>query len=62
MGYRVVERIETMIENNQDGRIVAAELEQKLKEQNAYRGKREDTNYIILNAEYYLNCNLENNY
>ena len=54
MSARVMERVETFIENTLEGKTIADGLEEKLRLQGALRGKKEDTNYIILTAEYYM--------
>lgn len=57
MSVRVMERIETLIEQSTEGRIIADELEEKLRLQSALRGRKEDSNNIILTAEYYMTVN-----
>lgn len=44
----------TMIPNTLDGKKLADEYEQKLREQCAFSGRREDTRYIIIDAAYYF--------
>lgn len=51
---RVTERIETLIEQSIEGKTLADELEKKLRFQGAFRGRKEDSNNIILIAEYYM--------
>jgi len=57
MSVRVMERTETLIEQSIEGKKIAAELEEKLRLQGALRGRKEDSNYIILTAEYYMTVN-----
>ena len=54
MSVRVMERTETFIEQSIEGKKIAAELEEKLRLQGALRGRKEDSNNIILTAEYYM--------
>lgn len=54
MSVRVMERTETFIEQSIEGRKIADELEEKLRLQGALRGRKEDSNHIILTAEYYM--------
>jgi hypothetical protein len=49
-----MERTETFIEQSIEGKIIADELEEKLRLQGALRGRKDDTNSIILTAEYYM--------
>ena len=44
----------TMIPNTLDGKKLADEYEQKLREQCAFNGRREDTRYIIIDATYHF--------
>lgn len=44
----------TMIPNTFEGKKLADELEQKLKEQCAFSGRKEDTRYIIVDATYHF--------
>lgn len=57
MSVRVMERIETLIEQSIEGQIIADELEEKLRLQGALRGRKESVNNIILTAEYYMTVN-----
>lgn len=57
MSVRVMERIETLIEQSIEGKTIADELEEKLRLQGALRGRKEDSNNIILTAEYYMTVN-----
>lgn len=57
MSVRVMERIETLIEQSIEGKTIADELEEKLRLQGALRGRKEDSNKIILTAEYYMTVN-----
>lgn len=57
MSVRVMERIETLIEQSIEGKAIADELEEKLRLQGALRGRKEDSNNIILTAEYYMTVN-----
>ena len=54
MSVRVMERAETFIEQSIEGKKIADELEEKLRLQGALRGRKDDTNHIILTAEYYM--------
>lgn len=54
MSVKVMERTETLIEQSLEGRKIADELEEKLRLQGALRGRKEDSNNIILTAEYYM--------
>lgn len=54
MSVRVMERTETLIEQSIEGKKIADELEEKLRLQGALRGRKEDSNNIILTAEYYM--------
>ena len=54
MSVRVMERTETFIEQSIEGKKIADELEEKLRLQGALRGRKEDSNNIILTAEYYM--------
>lgn len=54
MSVRVMERTETFIEQSIEGKKIADELEEKLRLQGALRGRKEDSNSIILTAEYYM--------
>ena len=54
MSVRVMERTETFIEQSIEGKNIADELEEKLRLQGALRGRKEDSNNIILTAEYYM--------
>lgn len=54
MSVRVMERIETLIEQSIEGKKIADELEEKLRLQGALRGRKEDSNNITLTAEYYM--------
>lgn len=54
MSVRIMERTETFIEQSIEGRKIADELEEKLRLQGAFRGRKEDSNSIILTAEYYM--------
>ena len=54
MSVKVMERTETFIEQSIEGKKIAAELEEKLRLQGALRGRKEDSNNIILTAEYYM--------
>lgn len=54
MSVKVMERTETFIEQSIEGRKIADELEEKLRLQGALRGRKEDSNNIILTAEYYM--------
>lgn len=44
----------TMIPNTLDGKKLADEYEQKLREQCAFTGRTEDRSYIIIDASYYF--------
>jgi len=55
MKIRVSERVETIIEQSVEGKKLADELEEKLRSQGAFRGRREDTENIVLAAEYHMN-------
>lgn len=55
MKVRVSERVETIIEQSIEGQKLADELEEKLRSQGAFRGRREDTKNIVLAAEYHMN-------
>lgn len=55
MKVRVSERVETIIEQSVEGKKLADELEEKLRSQGAFKGRREDTGNIILAAEYHMN-------
>lgn len=57
MSVRVMERTETFIEQSIEGKKIADELEEKLRLQGALRGRKEDSNNIILTAEYYMTVN-----
>ena len=57
MSVRVMERTETLIEQSIEGKKIADELEEKLRLQGALRGRKEDSNNIILTAEYYMTVN-----
>lgn len=57
MSVRVMERTETFIEQSIEGKTIADELEEKLRLQGALRGRKEDSNNIILTAEYYMTVN-----
>ena len=57
MSVIVMERIETLIEPSTEGRLIADELEEKLRLQGAFRGRKESTNNITLTAEYYMTVN-----
>ena len=52
-----MERTETLIEQSIEGNKIADELEEKLRLQGALRGRKEDSNNIILTAEYYMTVN-----
>ena len=54
MSVKVMERTETFIEQSIEGKKIADELEEKLRLQGALRGRKDDTNSIILTAEYYM--------
>ena len=54
MSVRVMERVSTFIENTLEGKKIADGLEEKLRLQGALRGRKEDTNSVILTAEYYM--------
>lgn len=54
MSVRVMERVETIIENTPEGVEIADGLEEKLRLQGALRGRKADTNSIIISAEYYM--------
>ena len=53
MSVHVMERVKTVIENTPEGAGIANELEEKLRLQGALRGRKEDSNNIIIEAEYY---------
>ena len=53
MSVRVMERVKTIIENTPEGVGIAKGLEERLRLQGALRGRTEDSNNIILEAEYY---------
>lgn len=57
MSVRVMERIETLIEQSIEGKKIADELEEKLRLQGALRGRKENSSNIILTAEYYMTVN-----
>lgn len=57
MSVKVMERTETFIEQSIEGKKIADELEEKLRLQGALRGRKEDSNNIILTAEYYMTVN-----
>jgi len=57
MSVHVTERVKTYIEYTPEGAEIAKGLEEKLRLQGALRGRTEDTNYIILEAEYYMTVN-----
>lgn len=57
MSVHVMERVNTIIENTPEGAGIAEELEEKLRLQGALRGRKEDSNNIILEAEYYMTVN-----
>lgn len=57
MSIKVMERTETFIEQSIEGKKIADELEEKLRLQGALRGRKEDSNNIILTAEYYMTVN-----
>jgi len=59
MSVKVMERTETFIEQGIEGQKLADELEEKLRLQGALRGRKEDSNNIILTAEYYMTVNAE---
>lgn len=44
----------TMIPNTFEGKKLADEYEQKLREQCAFNGRMEDTRYIIIDATYHF--------
>lgn len=44
----------TMIPNTLDGKKLADEFEQKLREQCSFSGRAEDTRYIIIDATYHF--------
>lgn len=54
MSVKVMERTETYIEQSIEGKALADKLEEKLRLQGALRGRKEDSNNIILTAEYYM--------
>ena len=54
MNVNIVERAETIIQHNIAGVILANQLEEKFKKQGSFRGRREDTNNIILQHEYFF--------
>ena len=55
-----ITRIEhTNIPNTPEGREFAAEYEQRLRSQNAFRGRRENTVTIVISAEYTLGIKVE---
>ena len=54
MSVRVMERVSTFIENTLEGKKIADGLEEKLRSQHALTGRKEDTNSIILTAEYHM--------
>lgn len=54
MSVRVMERVSTFVENTLEGKKIADGLEEKLRLQGALRERKEDTNSIILTAEYHM--------
>ncbi len=57
MSVKVTELTKTLIEQSIEGKKLADELEEKLRQQGALRGRKEDSNNIILTAEYYMTVN-----
>ena len=55
MSVRVVQIIETVIENTHEGVELADEVEEKLRQQGALiRARKASTNNIIISAEYHM--------